>query len=246
MTKEHVLRARLSKLLPLTDAKVNWGQAFICPDTNKVTKKQRRIPNGPFDQTVNDICKECNEGWLNLKVEIPSEQYLDPLVSGDPITTDVGLRQLVSLWAAKTAAVRGLLDPKPRGIPSEHYQWIMNELSPPPHTYVWLGKSEFNPFTMTRHLRFGGWTGENFSRCHMSTFVIGYAALFILGCEDDFGEEIVRSTVEALNSAQLVRLWPDGYTTNTADLPTLSPTHIYELSATTISMPVSLIAELPQ
>lgn len=234
MSGEHVLRAKLAKILPSEGTHINWAQNYICPTSGELNEKFRKIPSGPFDQKVNDVCKECNEGWLNKSVELPCEQYIEPAILGQSFTTTGEARKYIALWASKTAAVRGLMDPKPRGIPVEHFQWIKEKLTPPPNTYVWLGKSQFTPLTVTRHLRFFVFdhNTDTATPCHITMFTIGFMTLFILGCTTEDGENSLHETIKRLDSEQIIRIWPNGVMSNTQFLPEMSKEHIYKLSST--------------
>lgn len=231
---EHVLRAKLAKILPTEGMSTNWAQKFICPTSGELTEKQRKIPSGPFDHKVNDVCKECNEGWLNRSIEIPAEKYIEPAIVGAPILTSPEARHFIALWAAKTAAVRGLMDPLPRGVPEDHYRWIMENLTPPPHTYVWLAKCQFIPATITRHIRFYviDHTSNTVTPCHMTMLVIGFMALYILGCTAENNTRLeLRRTINKLDSEQIIRIWPQGVTSNTEFLPPLTKEHLRIISS---------------
>jgi hypothetical protein len=245
MSREHVLRAKLAKVVLGAPKQTDWGQKFIDPTTGELVGRQRRLPQGPFDSVVNDICKTCNEGWLNNCVEIPAEKYIEPLVIGAPLLIDGTAKSSISLWASKTAAVRGLMDPHPRGISQEHYEWIMRELSPPPFTYVWMGRCLYNPNTQVRHSRFqvtNMQTGRA-SPAHASTFSIGCLALFVVGCGSSAGESYLAGNISLLDSMQLMRLWPAGHTGYTEYLPYLSAQDVYNISS--IFVPKHLEARMP-
>jgi hypothetical protein len=242
---EHVLRAKLAKIVLGAPKRTDWGQKFIDPETGELIGRQRNLPQGPFDSVVNDICKKCNEGWLNNGVEVPAEKYIEPLSIGEPLLIDDAARLYISLWASKTAAVRGLMDPHPRGIPPEHYEWIMRELTPPPFTYVWMGKCLYNPNTQTRHSRFqviDMHSGQR-SPAHATTFAIGCLVLFVVGCGSDGGQSFLAQKISALDSMQLLRLWPNGYSSYTEQLPHLSAQDVYRISS--IFVPKHLEARLP-
>ncbi len=232
ISNEHVLRAKLSKLLPSKNTKIFWEQKFASPNSGKITEKQRNLHIGPFDFKVNDICEICNSGWLSKSIEIPSEKYIEAAILGTPIDTTVEARHFIALWAAKTAAVRGLMDQKPRGVPEEHYTWIKENLTPPPGTFVWLGKSQNTPLGFTRHLRFTLFhpTGTS-THHHMSMLNIGYMILFVLGCTSEENVNLFQKTINQLDSEQLIRIWPNGVTNNTSFLPEMSKEHIYRLSS---------------
>ncbi|MFA5843218.1 MAG: hypothetical protein WC971_00100 [Coriobacteriia bacterium] len=91
----------------------------------------------------------------------------------------------LALWAAKTAAVRALMDKGTRVIPPAHYHWIKQNLTPPPLTHVWIVHCDAPYDTWTRHFRFvqPGFDEQSFG--HSTTVILGQMMLHVVGfsCE---------------------------------------------------------------
>ncbi len=215
MSKEHVLRAYFAKFFPGAGEKTVFNQRFVAID-GSLKDIGRSIPNNPFTLTANDVCKPCNEGWLNTEVEVPAQDVLLSLMFGRQITLDKQAMKSVALWGAKTAVVRGLIDAGERVIPQHHYRYIKENLAPPPGTFVWAGFVDFDAKTFTRHLRFSlieeGGTRTHF--CHVTTLVLGNLALFVLGNSRPEDSHTLQRVVRKLDSEQLVRVWPESVTVN--------------------------------
>ncbi|HGY9636216.1 hypothetical protein RDI61_01595 [Pseudomonas plecoglossicida] len=217
-TNEHVLRDKFNELFPWSPKEIIWENKTL--NTNggfDVTP--RTIPHGPFDSTVNSVCNECNSGWMN-QLEDRAEILLLNLFYGQPVLIDETQRLNLALWSVKTAAVYALKhrDDLP-GFPKNHYRLLRNKLKPPPLTYVWFSKSNFNHNTHLRYIR-SGIVGEIENTFYLSTINIGQAALFILGCStekalsalsreielrDDFSERIWPSTKKRPGQKLLIR-----------------------------------------
>ncbi|PIF11269.1 hypothetical protein CLU94_3331 [Janthinobacterium sp. 13] len=234
MTREHVLRAAFVKLLPGCTGTV-LDQLTFDRNTAEPTHKKKRIPQSSYNFTVNDVCKICNEGWLNVKVEIAAEKFLFPLILGNEIELPKQATDILALWAAKTAVVRSLIDAKPFAVPPEHFSWIKENLTPPPSTFVWLGRAEFTPYSWTRQRKFILQHDENFARAHMTTIVIGHVAFYILGCGNNFWEEDFMSTISYLNGHPIFQIWPSTNATHFNKLPAFGRAKIKDLSSTRLN-----------
>jgi hypothetical protein len=98
----------------------NWIRNYL-PITKDFTVEMHRYgkdsnrwtPRDDMGVTVNDICKTCNEGWMENELEKPVQRFLHHMIrDGKPTTLDVNqIMNLVS-WAYKTMMVFDLLNPK--------------------------------------------------------------------------------------------------------------------------------------
>lgn len=237
MSNEHVIRSFLSNHLPSPPTATTWEQTYVNPDDGSLISRVRKIPKSPLQITVNDICKTCNEGWLNLKVEQPIENQLEALIKGLPITITDEISLKISTWAAKTAMVRARQDLEPYPIPQSHHEHLMVNLTPPDGTYVWLGFTQYEPNTYIRQYKFNVSVEDSpLERGHLTTIVIGHMGLFVLGCEGAICKEMAQPAIEYISSHDLLRLYPNG---NTSIWPGSMPISI--IQAKTIS---SAMAEL--
>lgn len=205
MSKEHVIRSALRKYYPVEQAYSQTLRQKVKMDTGEVSSRVLQIPGRGFDMTVNKVCKVCNESWLNSKVEIPAEPLLAAAMQGKPLSIDSSSAKTIALWAAKTAAVRALMDSGLRAIPDEHYLHIMTELEPPPGTFVWLGHGAWNGETMSRHVR----AETELCTLHVTTINYGHLCLFVVGISEPFLADVVLApTIARLDSYETIRLWP--------------------------------------
>lgn len=231
-SKEHVLRAKLAKVVIGSPNKEMWVSKSINLE-NEIILRDILLPQSPFDKTINSICETCNNGWLNQKVEIASEKYIEALILDHHIDLDFISKNRIALWASKTAAVRGLQDPKPRGMPDSHYFWIKTQLTPPPYTYVWLFKTLYNANTMTRHIRHLITDPETqiTTPSHLSVINIGHMGLIILGCGLKIGEEYFSDYINKIDEMKSIKLWPSNCEpVFFENLSQIDPNVLYELT----------------
>ena len=174
--------------------------------------------------TVNDVCKACNEGWLDKEVEQPAETALMALMHGHPLEISSENARNLALWASKTAMVRGLMDRGQKVIPSSHYDYLMRNLAPSPGTYVWLAHIEYCSTVFTRHLRFGILPDNDTHRilvlpeddqtgislAHMTTFLLGHLGLYVVGVSEMTATEAIFTPElqTAWNAHPLLQIWP--------------------------------------
>jgi hypothetical protein len=59
---------------------------------------------GGFTQTVGDVCRQCNSGWLS-ELEAAVKPLLTPMIRGDRQTLGPEDQRIVAAWAMKMAAV---------------------------------------------------------------------------------------------------------------------------------------------
>jgi len=236
MSREHVLRARIGKVLPPCK-KSHLIQKNFSSDVKSYKSRSLLIPESPYNWTVTDICKTCNEGWLHDDVEVPAEESLFSLIQGVEIEIPLATATALALWAAKTAAVRGIMDPKPMAISPEHFSWIKDNLAPPPYTYVWLARSEYTPDSFTRHLKFGIASNDGLELGHMSTIVIGHLAFFVLGCGSADSAIECSDTIRYLDNHPVFRIWPNSNATHFNKLPAFGREKIVDLSFTRLNIP---------
>lgn len=223
-SNEHVMRAALKKYFraPLL-AGITLHQARLEEDLSKsAVRSVKELPIGPFDMTVNKVCKACNEGWMNFDVEMPAEQLLADLIQGLDTYIGVANGYSLALWAAKTACVRALFETGQSCIPVEHYAHLKNTLTPPPFTFVWVARVDNRASTFMRHVRMmleGFFPGEK-STAHLTTIIYGHMALYVLGCSSDYGLSELGPIAHSINERDTMMLWPLAHS---AKWPFVSP-----------------------
>jgi hypothetical protein len=216
MSKEHVMRSALRKYhLPLRQEYTS-SQKFKPVGSDEIVSRTRIVPQSAFDWLVNDVCKVCNEGWLNLDVEGQAEEFLAAAMQGLFININADNSRKMALWAAKTAAVRALMDPLPRAIPPEHYAYIKQNLEPPPNTFVWLAHIQYASDPSMRHTRLGTTAdpGVAETKSHFTSIIYGHMALYIIGASNEEGLWIYEETISAIEQRDTLQLWPVRHSAN--------------------------------
>lgn len=204
-SNEHVLRDKLNETFPPIEKSVEWANRVSKPD-GTVSLTRRRIPQGPFDRTVNSVCKQCNESWMNALEDEVEHSLLD-LLYGRTISPPHNRRLALARWAVKTAGVYSLLhrDALP-GFPIEHFPHLRNSHEPPPFTYVWLCQSGFSHNSFMRYLR-GNVPSAPEMSFYLYTLSIGRAVFYVLGAKSQ--ATISKLLVEVGSRDTLAeRLWP--------------------------------------
>jgi hypothetical protein len=229
ISREHVLRKKIKNILPEIDG-MFLHQFNFDTQTGDLSHKSKNIPQSPYELQVNDVCKTCNEGWME-RLEVEAEEFLFPLISGEIIELPKNATDILALWGAKTAAVRGLVDSKTIAVPSEHFSWIKENLTPPPFTFMWMGRAEFKPESLTRQLTFKLQYSGKLVYLHLTTLVIGHVVFFILGCGDQVGVETCLPTISYLNAQSIFRIWPTANAAHFKDFPELRSATVKELSS---------------
>jgi hypothetical protein len=176
--------------------------------------RDKRLPISAFDMKVNDVCKPCNEGWLEQKVETPAENAIIRLMNGLPLFIN-NANAKIYLCGSKTAAVRALIDPGHRAIPPEHYNAIRIDLVPPPGTLVWLANIQYCSDMLTRHLRVALKDDDQLALVtHVTTFLLGNLGLYVMGASNPAqSEEVFHESQRRLAMAGALKIWPNAVST---------------------------------
>jgi hypothetical protein len=163
-----------------------------------------------FDQTVNRVCKPCNEGWLN-DLEKQVEDTLVSAIKGVKTELTHEMSMAVATWAAKTAAVRSLQDKEPQGIPNEHFRYIYEHRACPPNTAVWMAHIGYCRATSHRHVRrLSQLDGTNQTAAqHFTSLLIGHLGLYVSGSQAPLGlvHSLEQAQDELLQRAYMI--WPE-------------------------------------
>lgn len=104
-SREHLMRAKFASLLPVADSMTYHR---VGPD-GEVT--ERTIPTSQFGLVVNDVCRGCNQGWLNdLENEVEAT-LIAVATRQESQIIDVRTRSTIALWMTTRALLRTLQDP---------------------------------------------------------------------------------------------------------------------------------------
>lgn len=179
-----MISAWLSSKIGNGASTVIWNQNYMDITTETLMQADRILPHSPYDAVVGEVCKICNEGWLNEEVEKPVQTILPELAKGQFANLRNSHLNSLSLWAAKVASIRGLMDKGKRAIPREHYTWMYENREPPPNTFIWMAKCDSPLDTWTRHLRFELETNDSHIKFHATTIVLGNLMFHIVGISD--------------------------------------------------------------
>ena len=136
MSREHVMPRWMSGLFPdLTE--VDYVRAFSTADGES---DEHSRPGRPFDQTVKDFCRECNNGWMS-RLESEAAPILEPLIRGEQRSLDPVEQHILATWAVKTVLTAGPTNLGGEPFASgEAYRWFGDKKAPLPGALVWAGR----------------------------------------------------------------------------------------------------------
>lgn len=172
---EHVLRRWFKGRIPTSVGLENYQNVAF----REI--RTRQIPMSPFDVLVNDVCKRCNESWLN-----DIEQAVGDLIVelANVRTTRVPEAQAAALatWAAKTALMMTSLDRSmgANAPPSLFAALFADPTTPPAGCRVQIGLTASDLFplgrnqaalALTRDARTGPLSEE--VKMHLVSFTLG-------------------------------------------------------------------------
>lgn len=215
ITKEHLFRRWFHNVLAPGARSTILEQSYLGGLHNEQRRSQIIIPKTQFDLEINEICKKCNEGWLN-DIEESSKDVLVDCAKGIRERLTQEDQHKLSVWAAKTAMVRALFDKGRRVIPSEHYVQLKDTQQPPYNTQVWVGFCKDYDI-WTRHMRFHLFQDHgSIVDCHFTTLVLGHFLLIIFGasCSQPwFSTDKISTCLKEATNGRIRKIWPhDGNT----------------------------------
>lgn len=142
LTREHVLGNWLSKIGLDNDPVEHFAGPL-----NRIPR-----PMGvgtPFQQTVKNVCAECNNGWMGSLEEL-AKRVLAPLILGEPGRISAEDQPAIAMWLQKTALVSMLLSSasdreQGYGLPPSEYAALYAQraaLTPLQISMFWVGRYE--------------------------------------------------------------------------------------------------------
>ena len=115
-TREHILRKKFHDLIPEEDGTGRISTTDYPHDASRETKL-RGLPHSNFEMQVNEICEDCNRGWLN-DLETRVEEIVVDLAHGRVRGLTGDEVHDLRFWMAKTALVKTLQErEQPRLVP---------------------------------------------------------------------------------------------------------------------------------
>lgn len=153
-SREHVLRKAFKSKFPsapgLSFAR-QWGSGV------EVTS----VPITQFDLIVKEVCRECNQGWLN-DLENLVEETIDDLMDGRRrralTTAEI---QSLGLWAFVRSLLLTYLSPRGRA-PREVFAQVYRERTVPPGCYVQLAASTHSVWEAGSHQSVRVYPGDHY------------------------------------------------------------------------------------
>ncbi|MBX5332624.1 hypothetical protein HQO90_16660 [Rhodococcus fascians] len=184
MTKEHVLRNSMGKVLDLGMTNTQHSGWNVADDGIEVETTDYSIPVGPYDWEIRGFCAPCNNGWMN-DLDIAAEDTLVRLINGSNGRITVDESTAISNWAAKTAAVRALFDKGQNHVVRADLDWMHTTHSIPQHWQVWIGRSSLAPErrVFTRHFRMALAQAGHYERVHVTVLAQNRLAVIVRGTE---------------------------------------------------------------
>ena len=204
MSEEHVIPRWVSKIL--AEDRRHSGRPQVQRMVDRQGHLVRELPPSKLINVVTRrVCKVCNEGWMERKLERPCQPILGPMIRGWDKTLDQSEQAVLAGWAAKVAMVMAYIHAPPQPVKREWLDWMYWHQRPPANWYVWMASCNGQ-----RPTYFSSDAGAHASLpsgpmvdvyAQAATLIIGYAALKILG-----PTSVVR--VEEPGRDAVIRLWP--------------------------------------
>jgi len=220
-SREHVLRKAFKSKFPsapsLSFAR-QWGSGV------EVTE----VPITQFDLIVKDVCRECNQGWLN-DLENLVEETIDDLIDGRrgrPLAT--AEIQSLGLWAFVRSLLLTYLSPRGR-VPREIFEQVYRERKVPPGCYVQLAASTHSVWEAGSHQSVRINPGEHY----LGFVAFGLDALLFLTSICDSSPD---ASLLSLDVSRQPRLWFPG------SFRWLSPPEVIEAPLRLLSGPQAQVA----
>lgn len=101
-SKEHVLRRWFEGRIETVADYVTDIEFFEGAADDAVSRTVRPIPKSAFDMPINEVCRECNQGWLN-DLESSIEEELVELANGRFVQLTPEIQTRLRTWLFKTA-----------------------------------------------------------------------------------------------------------------------------------------------
>lgn len=160
------------------------------------------VPITQFDLTINEVCRECNQGWLN-DLENLMEPIIDDLIEG---RSGRGLSsaqiQALGYWALLRSMLLTYISPRGR-VPRSLFERVHRDRSVPPGCYVQLAASTHSVFEAGSHQSIRLNPGDHY----LGFVAFGLGPLVFLASFCDSSSE---ASQRSLDVSRQPRLWFPG------------------------------------
>lgn len=173
-----------------------------------------RLPSWNVHQPtlkIRCVCDQCNNGWMS-RLENRVQPLLQPLVTGESGSLDMGGQTEIAIWAVKTAMVLEGMDPaEKRGYSQFQRECLRLRATIPWRTSIWLAASDAPDWFMSTKNRHTGETPEGISGVSI-TMAFAHAVLQILTIRvpEDVGPktEVTTDVRQGPWSQLTIQIWP--------------------------------------
>ena len=159
----------------------------------------------PFTTTLNDVCKPCNEGWMD-ELEKACQDILGHLIQGHARSVRFWRQSLIATWACKTAMVWECLAGEHRAMPMTALRELHVTQRPPAKHQVWFGQYSGDEPHSFRHAagRAFGEPDPEQGHGYLVAIGIGQLVFVVFG----HGFESISATPTNELATRLVQVWP--------------------------------------
>jgi hypothetical protein len=151
------------------------------------------------------VCKICNEGWLEQRLEHPCQPILDPMLRGREATLGLPAQSVLAAWIAKTAMEYRYAESPPLAVEPEWLKRLYEQQLAPDSWYIWVASYRGDRPVFAQHdditMSFPD-TAVSTPHGVLLTLVVGYVAFKVVG--------INVGTPSYPGADHLLRLWPPG------------------------------------
>jgi hypothetical protein len=202
-TNEHVFPQWLLKVIPGDGGRIthNWE----APAGSSSESRTWTTDLLTFKAKV--VCgPTCNHGWMN-DLENAARPFLESMIQGRGRTLYDRGRELVAFWGVKTAMMTNLAqEVEHQCIPMADYRALYSAQGVLPHTFVWLGGSDFGTGALARHRTLYRTIGDRRVHGYGATVNVGHLVIEIIRVEVEDGEGL---QIGGQLAPILRRIWPE-------------------------------------
>lgn len=239
-SREHVFRKAFKKT-------ISSSRGLSFSNLSSAGREQLQRPISQFDMTVNEVCRECNQGWLN-ELENAVDPILSELLKDFRSLTHIGVEnlQILGTWAFIRGLLRTYISPVGR-VPSEIFAQVYGNRQIPRGCYVQVGGCTDYVMEAGSHqsVRLHGESDSHY----LSFVAFGLGGLvFLVAISDSSGEASRR----ALDVARRPRLWfPDSFCWLNPPESRLSPLRVLsgdqaKMAGLSLALRAGIVAPLDQ
>jgi hypothetical protein len=210
MSREHVIPQWVSRLLA-KDPRGFRGPVRVGVWGRGNTLARTITHSEVINMQTKRVCKVCNEGWMEQRLERPCQSVLGPLIAGEDRVLDPPSQALVAAWIAKTAMTARYAFTPIEPVEPDWLRLMYEHQRPPDTWHIWLGSYVGSrPLHLGHHditVTFPDSDPESNSEAVVTphgvllTLAVGYAFLQVLGIKGGAPQNPDRLP-------DLFRIWP--------------------------------------